>query len=191
MSQLDKTFPTGDCAMCILSPRLVEVARNKNIEVITLADIQSVFETKRVDKIRTTELIAALIGDDESAWSSWNRGRPLNPRQLSKMLKAYGVNSKTFRDGYETAKGFELSQFKDAFLRYLAPPPEISVTPVTHPANPINTGDSVLLLNQSRYPNKTESVTLEAAPLLGCYRVTDKTPILADGENVPEDVEYF
>jgi heterodisulfide reductase subunit A-like polyferredoxin len=42
MSQLDKTFPTGDCAMCILSPRLVEVARNKNIEVITLADIQSV-----------------------------------------------------------------------------------------------------------------------------------------------------
>jgi heterodisulfide reductase subunit A-like polyferredoxin len=42
MSQLDKTFPTGDCAMCILSPRLVEVARNRNIEIITLADIQSV-----------------------------------------------------------------------------------------------------------------------------------------------------
>lgn len=156
-----------------------------------LADIQSVFETKRVDKIRTMELITALIGDDESAWSSWNRGRPLNPRQLSKMLKAYGVNSKTFRDGYETAKGFELSQFKDAFLRYLAPPPEISVTPVTHTASPINTGDSVLLLNQSRYPNKTESVTLEPAPLSGCYRVTDKTPILGDGKNVPEDVEYF
>ncbi len=42
MSQLDKTFPTGDCAMCILSPRLVEVARNRNIEVLTLAEIQSV-----------------------------------------------------------------------------------------------------------------------------------------------------
>jgi heterodisulfide reductase subunit A-like polyferredoxin len=42
MSQLDKTFPTGDCAMCILSPRLVEVARNRNIEIITLADVQGV-----------------------------------------------------------------------------------------------------------------------------------------------------
>ncbi len=42
MPQLDKTFPTGDCAMCILSPKLVECARNRNIEIITLADIQSV-----------------------------------------------------------------------------------------------------------------------------------------------------
>ena len=42
MAQLDKTFPTGDCAMCILSPKLVECARNRNIEIITLADIQDV-----------------------------------------------------------------------------------------------------------------------------------------------------
>jgi heterodisulfide reductase subunit A-like polyferredoxin len=42
MAQLDKTFPTGDCAMCILSPKLVECARNKNIEIITLADVQGV-----------------------------------------------------------------------------------------------------------------------------------------------------
>jgi heterodisulfide reductase subunit A-like polyferredoxin len=42
MAQLDRTFPTGDCAMCILSPKLVECARNRNIEIITLADVQSV-----------------------------------------------------------------------------------------------------------------------------------------------------
>jgi heterodisulfide reductase subunit A-like polyferredoxin len=42
MAQLDKTFPTGDCAMCILSPKLVECARNKNIEIITLADIEGI-----------------------------------------------------------------------------------------------------------------------------------------------------
>jgi heterodisulfide reductase subunit A len=33
MSQLDKTFPTNDCAMCILSPKLVETARHPNIEI--------------------------------------------------------------------------------------------------------------------------------------------------------------
>lgn len=42
MAQLDKTFPTGDCSMCILSPKLVECARNKNIEILTLSDIESV-----------------------------------------------------------------------------------------------------------------------------------------------------
>ena len=42
MAQLDKTFPTGDCAMCILSPKLVECARNKNIEIVTLADVEGI-----------------------------------------------------------------------------------------------------------------------------------------------------
>lgn len=39
MSHLDKTFPTGDCATCIVSPKLVECARNLNIEILTLSDL--------------------------------------------------------------------------------------------------------------------------------------------------------
>ena len=42
MSQLDKTFPTNDCAMWIISPKLVEVGRHINIELITLADVESI-----------------------------------------------------------------------------------------------------------------------------------------------------
>jgi len=42
MAQLDKTFPTNDCSMCILSPKLVECARHRNIEVITYANVQDV-----------------------------------------------------------------------------------------------------------------------------------------------------
>lgn len=42
MAQLDKTFPTNDCAMCIMSPILVEVGRHVNIELITYADLESV-----------------------------------------------------------------------------------------------------------------------------------------------------
>jgi len=40
MSQLDKTFPTNDCAMCILSPKLVEVARHPNIRLLTMAELK-------------------------------------------------------------------------------------------------------------------------------------------------------
>jgi heterodisulfide reductase subunit A-like polyferredoxin len=39
MSHLDKTFPTGDCATCIVSPKLVECARNLNVEILTLSEL--------------------------------------------------------------------------------------------------------------------------------------------------------
>lgn len=42
MPQLDKTFPTNDCSMCILSPKLVECGRHPNIQLITYADIVKV-----------------------------------------------------------------------------------------------------------------------------------------------------
>jgi len=42
MPQLDKTFPTNDCSMCILSPKLVDCGRHKDIDLITYADVVSV-----------------------------------------------------------------------------------------------------------------------------------------------------
>jgi heterodisulfide reductase subunit A len=39
MAQLDKTFPTNDCSMCILSPKLVEAGRHPNIELVTNAEL--------------------------------------------------------------------------------------------------------------------------------------------------------
>ena len=42
MAQLDKTFPTNDCAMCILSPKLVECGRHINIKVMTYAELEGV-----------------------------------------------------------------------------------------------------------------------------------------------------
>jgi NADH:ubiquinone oxidoreductase subunit E len=41
MAQLDKTFPTNDCAMCTQAPRLVEIGRHKDIDIISLADVES------------------------------------------------------------------------------------------------------------------------------------------------------
>ncbi len=42
MAQLDKTFPTNDCAMCTMAPRLVEIGRHKDIEKITLSEVESI-----------------------------------------------------------------------------------------------------------------------------------------------------
>ena len=42
MAQLDKTFPTNDCSMCILSPKLIECGHHPNIELITFARVDAV-----------------------------------------------------------------------------------------------------------------------------------------------------
>ncbi len=42
MAQLDKTFPTNDCAMCTISPKLVDTGRHPNIEILTNSEILQV-----------------------------------------------------------------------------------------------------------------------------------------------------
>ena len=58
MARLDKTFPTGDCAMCMISPRMVESSRHPNIKMYTQTRVVSVegeegnFTVKLVEKAR-------------------------------------------------------------------------------------------------------------------------------------------
>lgn len=170
-----------------------------------LADIQHVFESKRVERIGMADLVAALIEDDEAAWATYNRGRPFTPRQLGRILGGYGIRSKAVRIGYEVSKGFEREQFADAFTRYLSPPPGNPSYSVTTPGKPIDTRDSALpdiqlhthdarlLLPgvQLRNQAESDSVTLEPAWIKACNPVTEKTPILGEGQSVPNDTEVF
>lgn len=96
-----------------------------------LADIQLIFEKRAhgnqyAEKISTSELIEELQEIEESPWATYNHGYPVSPRQISSQLSIYGIKSKTVRVGkYDTPKGYELSQFEDAFARYLNPKAEI------------------------------------------------------------------
>jgi len=42
MSQLDKTFPTNDCSMCILAPKMIEASRHPNIRLLTYSEVEEV-----------------------------------------------------------------------------------------------------------------------------------------------------
>jgi heterodisulfide reductase subunit A len=42
MAQLDKTFPTLDCSICILAPKMVEVSRHPNVELLAYSEVQDV-----------------------------------------------------------------------------------------------------------------------------------------------------
>jgi putative DNA primase/helicase len=133
-----------------------------------LADIREIFETKRMAKISTADLIAELCADDEKSWSTYNRGKAITPKQFGKKLKDYGISSKPIRIGYEVAKGFDRGQFEEAFTRYLTFPPTESVTRL-QPSN----GEGLRVTEtESCNGNKNLSATLEALPNKACNRVT-------------------
>jgi NADH:ubiquinone oxidoreductase subunit E len=64
MAQLDKTFPTNDCSMCILSPKLVEAGRHPNIELLTLSEIEELDGKEGEFKIKV--LKSARYVEEES-----------------------------------------------------------------------------------------------------------------------------
>ena len=69
MAQLDKTFPTNDCSMCIVSPKLVECGRHLNIEIITCAQVaevsgQALAETKRMMRQPLADHARATLQED-------------------------------------------------------------------------------------------------------------------------------
>lgn len=143
-----------------------------------LADIQHVFESKHADKISTADLITALCDDEEGAWATYNRGKQITPRQVARQLAAYGIASKTIRVGaYETPKGFELSQFSDAFVRYLSTPLNLP----KHPQQTLEANNHAALIVAVNPPQKiirNNPATPETPPSLECGGVAEKTAIL-------------
>ncbi|MBI4320432.1 MAG: CoB--CoM heterodisulfide reductase iron-sulfur subunit A family protein [Chloroflexi bacterium] len=96
MVQLDKTFPTNDCATCIVSPKLVDVARNPNIELLTYTEVISVsgapgdFHVKVREKARYVD-VDKCNGCGECARACvWKNRVPSEfDRGMSKRAAAY------------------------------------------------------------------------------------------------------
>ena len=110
-------------------PRLAMMAATKisgenehyqSISIQLLSDIQTIFESKLIDKISTAALINELCHDEEKPWATYNRESPIKPRQVANQLREFGITSSTIRFSKEiTAKGYSKLQFTDTFARYL------------------------------------------------------------------------
>ena len=145
-----------------------------------LADIQTVFEKQKVGKISTVDLISGLVEDEEHAWATYNRGKPLSPRQLARQLATYGIKPKTIRfSNTHTPKGYDLAQFDDAFARYLDPaeklrPQRNAVTNDSTEVGAMNVADVT-------QPDPQTELDHLAIKILDCGGVADTNPDSADG----------
>lgn len=146
-----------------------------------LSDIHAAFERKRTAKLFSADLLQALCDDEESPWATWNRGQPIQLRQLSRKLAEFGIKSKDVRQGYEVKKGYHLEQFADAFERYLYAADSLTSTN-THPtsATPLHlSGDVPSSVAQSAMaaPEKIFSATRKAPVDKACSVVADKSTL--------------
>jgi Protein of unknown function (DUF3631) len=102
--------------------------REESLGVRLLADIRHIFGHE--DKLQTNAILTKLVALEESPWGDM-RGKPLDARRLSKLLKEYDVKPRQLWFGSEQLRGFAASDFKDAWQRYLPLQSERHVTTVT------------------------------------------------------------
>lgn len=128
-----------------------------------LADIQYAFDMRRVPKISTADLIGELASDDEKPWATYNRGKSISPRQLSRLLEPYGIRPKTVRLGaFDTPKGYDREQFIDAFARYLI---AADAEEPTDKATPTAGGTSLpMAMREESAPGNSEPPSIEIDP---------------------------
>jgi len=80
MAQLDKTFPTLDCSMCILSPKLIECGRHPNIEILTYSELLEVegggnFQAAILKRARSVDMSRCTgcgICQEKCPWSTYS-----------------------------------------------------------------------------------------------------------------------
>jgi hypothetical protein len=94
-----------------------EADAGASLSVRLLNDLKTVFGTDRL--LYTTTILDRLHKLDESPWAEYY-GRPFGPRDLSKLLAQYEINSKNVREnGGSPKKGYDVDDLYDSWARYI------------------------------------------------------------------------
>jgi hypothetical protein len=98
---------------------LSKVDDTASVGVQLLTDTRTAFGDR--PRMGSAELTDALGAIADSRWAEWKHGKPLTQRQLSWLLRPFGIAPQSIWAGTRTLRGYERSQFTDAWERYLPP----------------------------------------------------------------------
>jgi len=147
-----------------------------------LKDIRDILNAHPGEKIFSDELVESLNAKKESPWCDWNRGKGLTQHGFARLLKSFGIYSKTIRISEDRRKGYELSRFDDAFERYipLIPPISTVTTGQTNNIEDLDENQSVTNIN-----DVTDEKQLNLLESFNCHNVTDKNRGVERNEDMP------
>jgi len=131
-----------------------------------LADLRQIWDSE--DYLSTTTILDRLHGVDEAPWSDWY-GKPLTDRALAKLLRPYGVKSRTVREtGAEgTARGYARADLTDSWGRYVT-----SDTTTQGDGNPPLTSENACVASVSQ-PAKASDTGPDQHKRADCVVVSD------------------
>jgi len=140
---------------------------DESIKIQLLMDIKSIFETENTDRIWTDQLVDSLKQMDERPWSEWRKGKGLNARSLSQLLKSFSIRSKDIRIDQKVKKGYLLESFNDTFPRYI--PSQNATTLQTNDSNAFSD-----IQNATQDQLVADRKPLKTAPHNDCSVVADR-----------------
>lgn len=165
-----------------------------SLGVRLLMDIRTVLAEHGGPKIFTRDLLAALCSLPEAPWAELNKGKGLNEYSLGRFLKDYEITSKTIRVEAAKAKGYERTDFTDAWGRYCpAPASGESVASVASETSQVSGLEPATLpgfATDRPVPAPTDAparVTLRSVtPLQSVAGVTCEDTAATDATDIPE-----
>ncbi len=115
------TWPARSRAAAVALAAGREGTENGSLGVQLLTDVRTAFGIDT--RLATQELLTRLLTMDERPWPTACRGdKPLTPRRLAELLRAFGILSGSVRLGDGTTpKGYHRAAFEEAWERYLPP----------------------------------------------------------------------
>lgn len=107
-------------ASIILSPP--NLFDETNLSEMLLSEIAQIFAESGDDRIASASLQQMLIDDLTKPWVDFSRGRPISQSAIASLLRRYGIRPVDQRVNGKVLKCYLLSDFEDAFARYLGIP---------------------------------------------------------------------
>ena len=93
----------------------------KNLSEILLRDVRDIFADSGAKVIGSSELAAQLAEMETRPWPEMADGREITPARVARLLAPFGIEPVAMRGGTRVFRGYRVTQFRDAFERYLGP----------------------------------------------------------------------
>jgi putative DNA primase/helicase len=91
----------------------------QSARITLLADIRAIFAERDTVRLPSAELVEALVAIEGHPWAEWKAGKAITANGLARLLAPFQIKPGTIRTSSGTPKGYQLTQFDDAFARYL------------------------------------------------------------------------
>lgn len=95
------------------------LTEDADVRVQLLSDLRDIFSERDADRLASETIVESLVKLETRPWAEWRRGKPLTANGLARLLRPFSIHPKTVRIGTQTPKGYDCSDFTDAWDRYL------------------------------------------------------------------------